>query len=507
MGENSEWPMWRHDPGRTNGDGSAVYPPLQQVWQFQAKDAIVDSLAVAGGLVCFGSKDRNVYALDAYKGTDRWVLTLNKPVSSGPVIARGQVFFCCEDSNVYAVDMDNGKERWRYPAGVRHSPTVREGRVIVCDERGTLHCLRADDGQPVWSNLFKKSGTALGRTPPPIYEKGNVWLHGDKLRLIEAETGAVVREARRLSGVTCIASSAGLCIWHRYDELVAALLDDMDTIVWEVRGRVHWVAVDDTQVYVLTDRRTVETLPLGDDGQLGWQAFIGQNLSTKLSDAAYALAGPVLYVGTKEPACHAIWTDPTIVMKRWNMRMARAPVSMSAGSGRVFITDERNQVTAFTGQDSAGYEEQFAPEDRLYKQPVLDAVVLRPRSALKGSDALGPTSSFFGGMHSESLKQKLQLEFRGFREPFTHHPGFGQLKEAEWPNCCSGCCGPAEIRRPLAGAKHDKVPYCLSCEALVRSKQKEPAVSAAVGERDALEKLHFQNERYWTLFMHINRLK
>lgn len=508
MPETSEWPMWRHDPGRTNGDGSAVYPPLEPTWQFQAKDTIVDSLAVAGGLVCFGSKDKNVYALDAVNGTGRWVMTLNKPVTSGPVIASGYVFFCCEDGNLYAVDVENGKERWHYAIKCKHSPTVGDGKVIVLDDGGTLHCIQVDNGQPIWSNKLKDAATAFGSTPPPLYIEGNVWIGVGKLRRIDTNTGTVVQEVGRLRLATaCLSLSSGLCIWEGYNELVAVLPHDFDSIIWEVKGRTHWIAFDGKQVYVLTDRRTVETLPIGNHGRPGWQAFIGQNLSTKLSDAAYALAGSVLYVGTKEPACHAIWTDPEVFMKRWNMSMARPPVTMSAGAGQVFIADERHQVTAFRGLDREEYEKQFAPEEHLYKQPVLEAAMLRQSGTFKASDALGPVFSFAGGWQSGSLKRKLKLEFRGYQAPFTDQPGFGRLKDVEWPNCCSRCCGPAEVRRSLAGAKHDKVPYCASCDALIRSRQKEPAVSATVGERDALELLRFRSERYWTLFMLANGLR
>jgi hypothetical protein len=501
---NSEWPMWRHDPGRTGSDGIPVYPPLKPIWQFQPDGVIIDSLAVADDLVCFGSKDKNIYALDATNGSRRWTQSLSAPVTSGPVVAEGQVFFCGDDGNVHALDIETGRERWRYQTHSIRSPAVGEGKVFVFGDGENLHCLDPADGRCLWVTQLKKSFMSIVRTPP-VYQNGEIFVGGKKLRRVDATSGKLIQEARRIDNIACTSSNAGICGWKGGNEFMAAFHDDLDAINWELRGYIRWAVADEIQAHLLTDRRCIEALPTGDPA-LKWQAFIGQNLSTKLNESAYALVGTLFYVGTGEPACHAIFTKPDVLMKRWKMNLTHTPVLINAGGGRIFIVDDGNELAAFAGQDWASYERDFHVGDQLHPKPTLEATVLR-QPAAKASDAIGPVSSFGAGYQLQNLKQKLRLEYRGRQSPFKERLGFNNLEPANWPNCCSLCCQPATLRRPLSGAKHYQVPYCQKCDDMVKSGQEMPAVSIELQDRDSREILRFRNERYWALFMAGNGLK
>lgn len=507
-GGDSEWPMWRHDPGRTGGDGSAVFPPLIPLWEFPADDSIVDSLAVAGGVVCFADKSRNVYALDASTGKPRWVRILDRAATSAPIIAAGLAFLCCEDGNLYALDLDSGQERWRYSAQTTAgappvSPTFGDGKIFLCDLGETLHCLEAVNGQRLWLTELKGSWTSMVRRPP-VYWEGTLWVGGRKLRRVDASTGELVQEARRLENIACFSPTLGVCGWKGAQELMAAAVDDLDSLKWEMKGNTfHWAAADDTQLYFLTESRAVETLPANPDAATGWQAFIGRDLSTKLSPAAYALAGPLLYVGTAEPACHAIWTDPAVIRKRWKMTLPRKPVLMSAGSETLFIADDRHVVHAFGGPTRADYEREFAPGDAVHESPELGATLLRKPAGFGIGDIFNP---FVGGYRRSDLSRKLRLDYRAHDARFAEALG-ADWAEVNWPDCCGLCRGPASVRRRVPGAKRDRVPYCEKCDGLVRSRQQAPGVSAKMEERDAREVLRFRNEAYWSLFLAHNHIR
>src|SRR5947207_2285217 len=66
-------PMFRGNPAHTGempGPGPQGNPSAR--WRFDTGDGVYSSPAVVGGVVYVGSDDRNVYALDAATGQERW---------------------------------------------------------------------------------------------------------------------------------------------------------------------------------------------------------------------------------------------------------------------------------------------------------------------------------------------------------------------------------------------------------------------------------------------------
>ena len=86
-------------------------------WSFHTKGEVLSSPAVVGGVVYFGSNDRNLYALNSADGTIKWKFQTHGRVTSSPAVVDGVVYFESYDSNFYAVDAANGKEKWRFQTG------------------------------------------------------------------------------------------------------------------------------------------------------------------------------------------------------------------------------------------------------------------------------------------------------------------------------------------------------------------------------------------------------
>jgi len=101
---------------------------------------VTSSPAVANGVVYVGSRDRNVYALDASTGALLWNYFANQG-SSSPAVANGVVYVGTSYPSgwyVYALDASTGALLWSYNPerfGVESSPAVADGMVYVgCDD-------------------------------------------------------------------------------------------------------------------------------------------------------------------------------------------------------------------------------------------------------------------------------------------------------------------------------------------------------------------------------------
>jgi eukaryotic-like serine/threonine-protein kinase len=105
---------------------------LMEKWVYQTGGYIYSSPAVVNGVVYVGSKDGNLYALDAASGAKKWAYQTGKGVSS-PVVVNGVVYVGSEDGNLYALDATSGAKKWAYQTGgyVISSPAVINGVVYV----------------------------------------------------------------------------------------------------------------------------------------------------------------------------------------------------------------------------------------------------------------------------------------------------------------------------------------------------------------------------------------
>jgi outer membrane protein assembly factor BamB len=104
--------------------------------------------------------------LDAASGKERWRFktgedheTFNQTgIQASPAVANGIVYFGCRDSNFYAVDASSGKQLWAYNnkgSWVISSAAIREGKVyFATSDTGLVHALDAKTGASVFSVDF-----------------------------------------------------------------------------------------------------------------------------------------------------------------------------------------------------------------------------------------------------------------------------------------------------------------------------------------------------------------
>ncbi|TLN01809.1 hypothetical protein FDZ74_15610, partial [bacterium] len=90
-----------------------------QAWKFSAGGPILNSVAVDGGRVFFGTMDGAVYALDAASGAQVWRTQVSEfqGFSTAPVIADGKVMLGGRNGIFYAFSPGNGSVLWSYDTG------------------------------------------------------------------------------------------------------------------------------------------------------------------------------------------------------------------------------------------------------------------------------------------------------------------------------------------------------------------------------------------------------
>lgn len=119
-------------------DGKALWRSQEQA----PGAAVFASPALAASAVIYGSRSRNVYALDPATGRQRWAFTTRGDVDSSPVVAGGMVWFGDDSGQLYGLSLATGKQAWRFRAGgaIKASPAVSQGRLVIGVSDGALYC-------------------------------------------------------------------------------------------------------------------------------------------------------------------------------------------------------------------------------------------------------------------------------------------------------------------------------------------------------------------------------
>lgn len=129
VSHGEDWPMWRHNTGRTASSLEELPPDLHLHW------------------------------LNHYPArTPVWEDPLNQDLMPydaifEPIVAGNTVYLGFNGSDkLIALDLETGEERWTYycDGPVRLPPAVWQDRVLFISDDGHLYCLRAADGTLIW---------------------------------------------------------------------------------------------------------------------------------------------------------------------------------------------------------------------------------------------------------------------------------------------------------------------------------------------------------------------
>ena len=108
----------------------------------QSSHSIRSSPAVTKSAVVFGSRSKQVYALDPVSGKLLWKIPSRRGIDSSPVVAGSRAFVGVGDGKILGIDLKDHKIEWQYQAngGFGGSPAIADGRLVIASDEGVVYC-------------------------------------------------------------------------------------------------------------------------------------------------------------------------------------------------------------------------------------------------------------------------------------------------------------------------------------------------------------------------------
>ena len=183
----ADWPMWRHDAGRTASTSQSMPEKLDLLWSRELPplrpafketrlqfDRSYEPVVAGKRLIVGSSREDCLIAFDTDTGAEVWRALANGPVRFAPVIIGDLVLFGSDDGVMRCVKLADGSAVWSKRAvpsnrmllgnqrlisvwPIRGGPAVKDGRVYfaagVWPLEGTfVFCWDAKTGKQIWCN-------------------------------------------------------------------------------------------------------------------------------------------------------------------------------------------------------------------------------------------------------------------------------------------------------------------------------------------------------------------
>lgn len=341
------WPMFHRSPSHSGATDMDMTPPLKQAWSFSTKGPIMGSPVVADGTVFVGSRDGNLYALDAKRGSEQWRLRTADRIESTPVVSRHQVFVGSHDGKVYAAAADTGRRLWQRDlrSPIRSSVTEADGRLFVGDRAGHVVALSLDSGEPLWEAQTRAEVSSIPAVSNGIVVVGS-W--DGSLYAYSAQSGEKLWEHATEGPVASSpAIDYGVVYCGSDDGFLYSLSLDTGEVYWRVKLgsqlRSSASLANDRVVIGCVDGRIVCLSTA--DGDPVWSV---QSAEEVLASAA--IAGNVVYIGSKDGAFYALALDSGETL--WRHQTAYGVYSSPAiADGILYIGLDYYSVTALVPAD------------------------------------------------------------------------------------------------------------------------------------------------------------
>ncbi len=194
----ADWPMWRHDAGRTAESQQKLPEAHALLWQRQLPeltpayhdvrlhfDRGYEPVVKGQRMFVASNGDDSVTAFDTRSGDQVWKYFTEGPIRFAPVAWENSVLFGSDDGNFYSLNATDGSLRWKFKAvpsdrklignrrlisvwPVRGGPVVKDNNVYFAAgvwpfEGVFVYALEAETGKVVWLN--DHTGFMYGQQP------------------------------------------------------------------------------------------------------------------------------------------------------------------------------------------------------------------------------------------------------------------------------------------------------------------------------------------------------
>ncbi len=342
-----DWTTFHGNPRRTGYSSERVTPPLRVRWRFQTRGPVVGGPAVGRGMVCVGSRDSYVYALDSSSGHLLWEVHTEDRVESTPTLAGDRLYLTSRDGHIYCLATSDGSEHWSYDTGAasRSSPAVADDVVFAGNQRGSLIAVDRKSGTLRWQATARDEISAAPTIADDLVIVGS-W--DGTVHAFSREDGeqAWVREVEE---PVAAAGAFADGIYYVGTDALSILALDITTgeTVWETdiedRVRCCPALTEDLVVFGAMDGRVYAVGR--DEGQLVWSFETEDEIL-----ASPAITNDVVYVGSKDGALYTLSVEDG--REIWRYSTSYAVYSSPATAEQMVILGmQYYDVVAFVGQE------------------------------------------------------------------------------------------------------------------------------------------------------------
>jgi outer membrane protein assembly factor BamB len=130
--------------------GQSIPSNLSLLWAYDTAAGITVSPVVENGHVFVGSRDTNVYCLDAASGQLIWSFKSSGQIASEIVVDGGRLYTATK-SQLFALDSSNGELMWSFlfDRELRTSPILKGNSIYIASE-STLYAIDKQTGGVQW---------------------------------------------------------------------------------------------------------------------------------------------------------------------------------------------------------------------------------------------------------------------------------------------------------------------------------------------------------------------
>ncbi|HXG10454.1 MAG TPA: PQQ-binding-like beta-propeller repeat protein, partial [Gemmataceae bacterium] len=407
----ADWPMWRHDAGRTAASPAALaatlhlqwvreYPPLKPAWPDQAKmqlDAVYEPVVLGKTMFVGSSRTDSVTALDTETGAEKWRYHVDGPVRFPPVAWEGKVYFVSDDGYLYCLDASRGTLLWKFRGGpsdrkvlgnerlisawpARGAPVIADGVVYFAASIWPfmgifIHALDARTGEVVWTN--DGDGAIYIKQPhnadsfAGVAPQGPLVVVGDYLlipggrsvpALYDRRTGKLVRYqlaengkrggGSRVSAIGNVFINGGAAFELINEKYLAPFAEPVvltEEVIYNVSGGAcrAYDLKNATIQMVETKDRRGEPVKVAK-----WTiAELGSVALPKFAVETMIKAGPRLYIGAPGMVLAIdlpLKKDEAAVS--WRAAIDGTPASLLAADDRLFVVTREGRIYCFGGE-------------------------------------------------------------------------------------------------------------------------------------------------------------
>ncbi|RKN81518.1 beta-alanine-activating enzyme beta-propeller domain-containing protein [Ulvibacterium marinum] len=141
------------------GNGNLLWNFETQGATYNPKDFNFDRSSICTqpqirkGILYFGSRDGNTYAVDLKTRKEKWNFSYGPTWAMATTISNDAIFVGWSTNNLTcALDLENGTEKWQFKSGghVYTKPLVLDNGVYIGSADGKVYRLDKDSGERIW---------------------------------------------------------------------------------------------------------------------------------------------------------------------------------------------------------------------------------------------------------------------------------------------------------------------------------------------------------------------